>query len=706
MKRLFCTMTALICLTGCTAAPSPAPPVSVPLTCSCKAAPLTDDPALTGGRFGVRGDRLVLTGYDDDWARVLGLYDTASGEFVKTALPETDGSLEICGFDWRDGTLTVLTATSGRETFSGYTMGYLVYDDTLSLVEERSADPGWDAMQATLDWRVLPDGTEVFARTDGTYLYDTDGIRKITDSSGDLALSPDGTLWITADGGHPQRFDPETMALVPIGMDDLPKSHYNNGGYYDGIGDYALLCTDDTAVYGLSPETGEKTELVRFSDSDLVEASGIAALPDGRFAVRSFDYFDLATQLLLLTPRTEEEVAAIRTLTVGALQFDQEMQSRIARFNRQSDGVRLVLKSWLDPHDTKQSYEAAQQAYFEDLLAGNVPDIVLLDESYQVLANKGLFEDLRPWMEADPEFHEEAYLMSILEACSYRGRLERIPFRFAVECDVAKTAYIGDAAQLEAGDLLAMDLPEDMTYLYSGLGKAEACQGLLHRAAGQFVDYAAGTCRFDSASFCDLLRLADTIPDGKLPEGDWCYRDDRVLLNDVGLTLLDDLHREHEVVFGNEDITLCGIGCEGAVWPICCTAVTSVCQDKDAAWAFIKFNLQKEQQYNPTGHASGFPVERAALAEMLAASTVPHGEHDRAAVTMDGVEIEYGAATQDELEALTAYLDRLHVCILRDPKLDAIVEEEAGKLFDGACTPEEAAAAIQVRAEIYLAEQK
>ena len=120
MKRLSCTIAALVCLTGCAAAPvSPAPPVRVPLTCSCKAAPLTDDPTLTGGRFGMRGDKLVLTGYDDDWTRVIGLYDTASGETVKTALPQTDGSIEICGFDWQDGVLTVLTAEGAKETFSG-----------------------------------------------------------------------------------------------------------------------------------------------------------------------------------------------------------------------------------------------------------------------------------------------------------------------------------------------------------------------------------------------------------------------------------------------------------------------------------------------------------------------------------------------------------------------------------------------------------
>ena len=245
MKRLFCTMTALVCLTGCATAPSPAPPVSVPLTCSCKAAPLTDDPALTGGRFGVRGDRLVLTGYDDDWARVLGLYDTASGEIVKTTLPETDGSLEICGFDWRDGTLTVLTASSGRETFSGYTMGYLVYDDTLSLVEERSADPGWDAMQATLDWRVLPDGTEVFSRTDGTYLYDTDGIQKITDSSGDLALSPDGTLWITVTSASPVDGDLSawTVHVTAASEDAVPR-----GGATQFCADNFLAVKDETIV--------------------------------------------------------------------------------------------------------------------------------------------------------------------------------------------------------------------------------------------------------------------------------------------------------------------------------------------------------------------------------------------------------------------------------------------------------------------------
>ncbi len=73
---------------------------------------------------------------------------------------------------------------------------------------------------------------------------------------------------------------------------------------------------------------------------------------------------------------------------------------------------------------------------------------------------------------------------------------------------------------------------------------------------------------------------------------------------------------------------------------------------------------------------------------------------------MNGQNVEYDAATHEELQNVLAYLDTLHTGVLDDSKLTNIVREESGKYFSGDCTAEEAAKAIQGRAELYLAEQQ
>lgn len=723
MKQLLTILTASALLLGMTACAgktrdvsAPAEPAGATLTValshSYKGEPITDDVDFRYGNFSVRGDKIILTGYPEGYTAI-GLYDTASGTLTKTQItPDEDkGYTTFDGYDWRDGRLTVLCTHWAKEgePFDGYRWEYMVFDDKLNLLETRPVAEGWDNQQSILDWRVLSDGTQAFTTTGGFYLYDEQGgIRKISSvSPARIVLSPDETVWIIPDGGKPKRFDRETNTLEALQMDDLPTSHHNNGGYFDGFGEYPLLCTDTDALYGLKPDTGKQELLVNFADSDLVDAYDFAPLPDGRFACVTYDCLSFQSENLLLTPRTQEEMDSIRTVTLAALRFDQETQSRIARFNRQADGYRLVLKSYYDSSDVNTDYEVGVRAYRDDLLSGNVPDIMLLGQDYQMLSNKGLFEDMRPWMERDPDFREEDYMMNILEAFSYKGHLERIPWKFFACTNLAKTEFVGDRTNLTPSELLALDLPEGMCYFYSGLGKSEACRNLLLSAMGQYVDFENAACSFDSAEFVSLLELANTIPSGKLPEGAYCYQENTVLLDDVSFASLSNYHMYHEVVFGNADITLCGIGCGGGYALLSDSiAVSAQSKEKEAAWEFIKFNLREEQQYfGRDVPQNGFPINRNALAKMLADDTIPHDESHRSTFSMDGVEVEYGAATQEELAFLQNWLGTLETGLLDDTSITAIVQEEAGKYFAGDCTAESAAKAIQGRVEIYLAEQ-
>ncbi|MCR4647210.1 MAG: hypothetical protein K5695_17685 [Oscillospiraceae bacterium] len=717
MKRTLALLTAAVMLFGMGGCTKTAPStekepagatLTVALSHSWKGTPLTDDPDFSNPGYTVCGDKIILRGWKEDYSPQIGLYDITSGELVKTTIPRAAHYTETEGYNYRDGRVTVIVSYADEE-FTGYQREYQIYDESLNLIETRPFTIDMDETESILCWRMLSDGTQAFLTSNGFYLYDEqNGKRQVYDDpNGRIILSPDGTVWIVRDGGAPKRLDRETLTLAPLQMDDLPTQSHNNGGYYDGFGEYPLLCTDKDALYGLKPDTGEKELLVNFADSDLVEADGFAPLPDGRLLCSMYDYLAYHPEMLLLTPRTQEETDSIHTVTLSSFYFDQETQSRIARFNRQADGYRLVLKSYYDNSDPTQDYDKARQSYTDDLLAGNVPDIMLIGDDYQMLSNKGLFEDMRPWMEQDPDFHAEDYMMNVLKAGSYKGRLERIPWKFFVDTSMAKTEFVGDRTNLTPDVLRSLDLPEGMQYLYSGIGKQEVIRSLLYGTMGNFVDYANASCTFDGAEFIGLLELADTIPTGKLPEGDYCYQEDRVLLCPTSLWSLEAYHMEHEVVFDNADITLCGIGCDGGSLILTSgIAVSAQSKEKQAAWEFIKFNLQEDQQYfGSEVPASGFPINRKALKQMLADDTIPHDEHHRASRQMDGVEVEYGAATQEELAFFQNYLDSLHTSSLDDTKITAIVQEEAGKYFAGDCTAEDAAKAIQGRVSVYLAEQ-
>lgn len=720
--RMYAAMTALALLftmTACsgsreegTTTTEPAgATLNVPLSNSWKAAVLTDDPDFSNPNYVVCGDKIVLQGWNKDDSPQIGLYDIATGSLTKAKIMSEDETehTSLKGFDWRDGKLTVFTSFWKEEGKGAVRWEYQVYDKSLNLIDTLPVTMELDAMESVICWRVLSDGTQAVLTSDGFFLYDEqNGKRQVCDDSmGSIVLSPDETIWLVPDSGKPKCLDRDTLTLETLQMDDLPKQNHNNGGYYDGFGEYTLLCTDKDALYGLKPDTCEKTELVSFSDSDLVDARGFAPLPDGRLLCTMYDYLSFQPQTLLLTQRTQEEMDSIHTVTLAAFYFDQQMQSRIARFNHQADGYRLVLKSYIDLHNENANFDAALQAYHDDLLSGNVPDIMLIGDDYQMLSNKGLFEDMRPWMENDPDFHEEDYMMNVLEACSYKGHLERIPWGFYVNTMIAKTEFIGDRTNLTPDEILGLDLPEGMQYLYGRTFRTEEIGSLLMNTMNNFVDYENASCTFDSEEFIGLLKLVNTIPTGTLPEGDYCYQENRVLLYRTNMASLRDYHMHHEVTFGNADITLCGIGCDGgSLMMTDGIAVSAQSKEKEAAWEFIKFNLREEQQYfGEEQQQNCLPVNRAALEHFLADATLPHDERHTTYLQMDGESVEYDEATQEELTFFQSYLDSLHTSTLDDTKIKSIVQEESGKYFAGDCTAESAAKAIQGRVSLYLSEQ-
>ena len=683
--------------------------MTVALSHSCKSVPLTDDPVFQNSRAYVRGGKIILQGWVEN-ATVIGMYDLQTGTLLKTEIPRTENHINVIGCDYRDGHLTLLTSQYG-EVFDGYTYSCQVYDEQLQFVENQPAAGAWDKETDILCWRCLSDGTQLFLTSDGFYLYDEkNGSRKVSeDSQGTICFSADETVWLVPSGGKPKRLDREELTLEPLQMEDAPKANYNNEGYYDGFGSYTLLCTDKDAMYGLDVSSGTKEELVNFADSDLVEASDFAPLPDGRFLARSWDYLTLQPGWLLLTPRTQEEMDSIHTVTLAALDFDQDTQTRIARFNRQSEQYRLVLKSYWDSSSMTQDYNQCLQNYQNDLISGNVPDIMLIGADYQMLSNKGLFEDLRPWMENDPDFHEEDYLMNVLEAGEYKGHIERIPWSFAVSCFSGKKQYLGDKTSFTPEELYALDLPETMHYFDFPSGRTDLFTVIQHQITGHFVDYENGTCSFDSPEYISLLELVNTVPQGQVKEDDYGWREDRILLNQYGLTSLNGYHALHKVYFGGADITLCGIGYDGGV--ICQQggiAVSAQSKEKEAAWEFIKFNLREEHQYFGKESSKSvwlFPINRAALEKSFADQITAYDEHHSANVTMNGENVPVDAATKEESETLIRYLESLTNCPLDDSQITSIVSEEAGKYFAGDCTAESAAKAIQGRVSLYLSEQ-
>lgn len=93
-----------------------------------------------------------------------------------------------------------------------------------------------------------------------------------------------------------------------------------------------------------------------------------------------------------------------------------------------------------------------------DIVSGNVPDILVLNSQLPVnsYVAKGLFEDLYPFIDKDPDLERADYLPNILEAFSVDGKLYQLVPSFGIQTAVAKTSDVGPEPGWTLQDLKAL----------------------------------------------------------------------------------------------------------------------------------------------------------------------------------------------------------------------------------------------------------
>ncbi|MBQ8927755.1 MAG: hypothetical protein IJ055_05735 [Oscillospiraceae bacterium] len=698
ITQLLCPAAAmLVLLTACAESrPETADAPRGILSHTCSAVPLTKGGETDGMNLLYAGDKLLLGGWrgdGEDYSLVL--VDPSDRRFMQSALPDVLG---VAGAA-RQEDCYLLLCTEHAPDGAEYRYTLLTLDDALSVEDEQDVTALWGEDTWVYDWCRLTDGTQLVTSEKGLRIVSPDGTVQDADCPGayaKLCISPDDTVWVVPDGMAPHRLDRDTLQCTALGGDGLPREGHNDGYYADGEGDYALLYSDGENLCGIRTDDVACDVLVDLTASGFAKVSDCAVLENGQYAVWETDTDVFRKSGWLLTPRTQEEAARIRTVDVAAVEFYQDDMARINRFNRQSQDAQLVVHSYADEEG---SYERAQERFEQDLLAGVVPDMVLLRTDDKKLSNKGLFEDLYSWMAQDPDFREEDYFMPVLGSTAYKGRLECVSFRFCIDSFAAQSGLVSGLSADTPSALLGLQLPEGMTYFAD-----DTFEQIVLQRLGSYVDYETGTCSFDSPEVVALLELSGTTPkEGNPPDEDG-FMGDRALLCRCPMRCLMDLRAVRGNALREEDIRLLGIDpsgeSSGIVYPIGETAVLASSENKDLCWEFIRFCLNEENQYREGEVGGGFPVHRAALERKLAYET------------REGASRGYGYyagsipdPTQEDARTVRALLEGELTGALIDDALSGIVREEAGKYIAGDCTAQEAADAIQRRAQLYLSEQ-
>ncbi len=622
------------------------------------------------------------------------------------------------GAQWLDGTLYLYDETDGAAIAALDADGALLRRYAVDADEIAAFCPAADGLwlatetrllrldangQTTLDL-ALPSGLgDVALLSDGERLYlvsggadacgqvvclDREGVERFRLSGGDgmgtLCLLDDGRAAVCQTWGGESRLvylDPARGVWEDGAALSSALTALFDGGRYG---------TDGVCFYAVEPETGECTRLAAWLEL------GIDDMVSGVWSLGA-DAWLVAAENGLFSVSASAAQDGVTVLTLAT--FDAEaVASAALEFNESQSEYRVELVDY-SVYNTASDPSGGLEKLGLDIAAGDAPDVYDLTAlPVSLYIQKGLLADLYPFLDADETLAREDLFSPLLAAMETDGALYGVMPHCGLVTMLAspETADAPDA--WDAAALLELAAGKDPF-----AGEITRAEFLAYMLAGneRYVNYADGTCAFDSAEFAALLTLAAALPEETTEDwpgdahlvcttlsydGDW-------LVADWLLGCLES---------GTGDAVSLGLpGARGGrvlVAPAPYYWGLSSSGNQTGGWAFIRYSLSAERQAKINSIPLRFDVWQSRRAEAAATKGQMF-----AATRKGDLSLSLGSTVaMDALEALMSEADGFFE---RDTALEQIIMDEAAAFFAGDKTAEQTAANIQSRASIYLAEQ-
>lgn len=439
---------------------------------------------------------------------------------------------------------------------------------------------------------------------------------------------------------------------------------------------------DLTTVYDFDPDTGVMNPLFDWLDygfsglliRDVARSAGgeIYTVSDGKVLVlRAY------------------EGPARKELTVGSTGFGPDMEAAIANFNMQNEEyvARLTLYSW----------EQAELLLTE-IAAGKGPDIVIWDQDgplSAITADGGVFTDLMPYIDADPDISREDFLPMALEAMAPDGQLYLLsPSLTAWDLNIEASVYNSlPAWDIDALFQLAQDSRADHT-LFSFFGKDQFLDYLCLLSSVRYVDFSSASCSFEDPSFARYLELANSIHYYQYPVTEGFF---------LATSSLDGFDAISMNAMSTTGRRIVGFPTDGEpVHMFTSTGgygVLAYSPNKDGAWELLRQMLMPEYQ----AHMSCTPVMKDYVRDAMLNFASDHYEQLVRTNENAPVWSEWSKPVEQNIEQIMAAIE--NGVVARSSAIDDIIKEEANRYFNGQKPLSEAVASIQSRASVFLAEQ-
>lgn len=508
-------------------------------------------------------------------------------------------------------------------------------------------------------------------------------------------------------------------------------------------GEYSLLLRTNSQIYGVKSDTQEIVSLFDISTSGYSTnyIEGYSVMPDGNIALMLNNSKEWKVELKKFIPRTEEEMANLKTITLG-IEGNSFIEDYVTEWNDSGNDFLVEVIRYSDDYEQR---DAVFDQLKQDALSGNLPDIMYFEYNYAVMSNvdfaaMGVLEDLYIYMDNDEVFTRDYFMPSVLDCFEYNDELLVLPSRVHLELGtVAKTKFVGDGSDWSFEKHLDMtinppidrEIQNDSKYTRLGLGVSWP----------DWIDYTDGSCHFTDDSFIRFLNFCnepDLIEVEYVPKTDaeWQeyfnsdehkeemrsealkYIEDREVFSLESISAYGNYTEMAKGTFGGEPVTILG---DVTLRNSDGFAITKTSENKELAWEFIK-SCMTDQYYTDNLDWAPFPVTKTGYKlyneyhfynNYLDFTDDYYDEDIRGYVGLvyhinDEELMKIGKVTEEDAAAVDKYFNmatRKQKITFKEDKMYEIFYEELDRFFSGGCTAEECAEVLQDRISTYISEQ-
>ena len=516
----------------------------------------------------------------------------------------------------------------------------------------------------------------------------------------------------------------ETMQFEP--EIKLDRSIQIEGRLIKGNNGFDFYYNNGTCMYGYTLATNESKEIIEWVNTDLsVHPENCIVIDPETIICKGTDYSgssngdeEYCTFITYKFDKADEErlkqINSRKIITLAGTDITNSQTGyKIKEFNRTNEEYRIQANDYSKYTIYSDSYFSGSEQLDKDLIAGNIPDIIILDRysdpnPYLV---KEMFVDLGKFIDDDKDINRDDYLSNILDMYTYKNCLYQIVPAFIDYTIVSKTSLAGDKPAWtydEFFDFISSkpDTPKFDEFFDGSLH----FDMLLSAYIKEHVDLKNNTCDFDNEKFIKLLEFINTLKSNVNNEDltPKYFRNSDILMS---LRHFDSVQEYHEFqdVNSGESITFKGFPSESGISKIVTSqmgfSISEKSENKDGAWQFIRQFLLEDYQDNIKNDNPGWPIKKSSLQKYIdkkPSDDDPYAPSPTVWVNDEGSQLQ--PITEEAKQKFMDYLQSPGALLSTNSKIMKIINEESSLFFNGESTSAEVAKAIQSKVKLYICE--